>query len=35
MEREQASELLKENVKNQNLVKHCLAVQEIPDDLEL
>jgi len=33
MEREQALNLLKENLKNQNLIKHCLAVESAMRDL--
>ncbi len=29
MNREQASELLKQNLSNQNLIKHCLAVEAV------
>lgn len=33
MEREKALELLKENIKNQNLIKHCLAVEVVMKEL--
>lgn len=33
MEREKALNLLKENLKNQNLIKHCLAVEAAMGDL--
>jgi len=33
MERQKALELLKENVKNQNLIKHCLATESAMKDL--
>ncbi len=33
MEREKAFNLLKENLKNQNLIKHCLAVEAAMRDL--
>lgn len=33
MEREQALEVLKQNVQNQNLVKHCFAVEAVMQDL--